>query len=104
LFVAYALFNIQYDDGVRSFNPSSLQTNIRALHDGLSTSAPRLPSGAHILLLHDPFAPETYDPLFTARLTYKDPLLLLDRGERKPGEGYDLVLDYLDNRRFDVPK
>jgi hypothetical protein len=101
LFTAYVLFSIQSHD-IRSFDaidPS--QGNLRTLQHGLAVR-PDLPAGGHVLLLHDPFPREFYDPLFVVRLNYRDASLTVDRAfdEGQPAKGlYDLILDY-DGRQY----
>jgi hypothetical protein len=100
LFAAYVLFSIQAHD-IRSFDaidPS--QANLRALHEGLAVR-PNLPAGGRVLLLHDPFPRDVYDPVFVIRMNYEDASLSVDRGfDRQPGNGpYDLILDY-DGRQY----
>ena len=97
LFVAYVLFNIQAHDTYRSFDaidPS--QANLRTLHESLVRSS--LPASGRVLLLHDPFPRDVWDPTFLARLTYRDNTLIVDR-ERTPAAAYDLILDY-DGRTY----
>ena len=91
LFVAYVLFSVQAHDTYRSFeaiDPS--QANLRTLHDSLVRS--RLPVNGRVLLLHDPFPRDVWDPTFVARLTYRDNTLTVDR--EKTDAAYDLILDY----------
>ena len=96
LFVAYVSFSVQSHDVYRSFDsvdPS--QANLRTLHDSLAVR-PSLPSGGRVLLLHDPFPRDVYDPVFVVRLAYKDASLTVDRrfnGEPAAGS-YDLILAY----------
>jgi hypothetical protein len=91
LFAAYVLFNVQLHD-IRSFDaidPS--QANLRTLHESLAVR-PSLPSGGRVLLLHDPFPRDVYDPVFVVRMNYRDASLTVDRVfDHEP---YDLILDY----------
>ncbi len=100
LFVAYVLFSTQAHD-IRSFDavdPS--QANLRALQEGLAVR-PTLPAGGRVLLLHDPFPTDVYDPLFLVRMNYRDASLAVDRTSGR--EPYDLTLDY-DGSRYRVRK
>ncbi len=105
LFTAYVLFSIQIQDP-RSFNsidPS--QANLRTLREGLSVR-PRLPAGGRVLLLHDPFPREFYDPVFVLRMNYRDVSLTVDRAFDPEGQlkgPYDLILDY-DGRQYILRK
>ncbi|MFL6463301.1 MAG: hypothetical protein ACJ73N_02700 [Bryobacteraceae bacterium] len=68
-----------------------------------------LPRGARVLLLHDRFPPgETWWPLFTIRVVYRDPELWVDRLtmlKNQPDEAalasYDRVLDF-DGQKLSV--
>lgn len=91
---AYVLFAVQAANPHRSFDeidPS--KANIRTLKLALEEH-PQLRPGARILLLHDPFPREYYDPLFIARLNYGDVTLSVDRDRPQGEQPYDLVLDY----------
>jgi hypothetical protein len=99
LFVAYVMFSVQANDTYRSWDlidPS--QANLRTLHESLPARY-RLPSGGRILLLHDPFPRDVYDPTFVVRLTYRDNTLTVDR--EKTAASYDLILDY-DGRGYQI--
>lgn len=95
LFVAYVLFSLQTHD-IRSFDardPS--QANLRALKRGLALQ-PSLPPRGRVLLFHDPFPRDIYDPLFVVRMNYKDTSVTVHRVfDQEPAKGpYDLILDY----------
>jgi hypothetical protein len=97
LFTAYLLFSLQGHD-VRSFDavdPS--QANLRTLRESLAVR-PNLPTGGRVLLLHDPFPRDVYDPLFVVRMNYGDATLTVDR-DHAVSEPYDLILDY-DGRQY----
>ena len=94
LLLAYFLFNIQAGDPYGSFDRvNEEQGYIRTLKQGLAVR-PRLPANGRVLLLHDPFAPDSYNPLIVVRLAYRDNSLLVDREPGKSTQPYDLVLDY----------
>jgi hypothetical protein len=99
LFVAYVLFTVQANDSYRSWDSiDRSQANLRTLHESLPAGY-RLPAGGRILLLHDPFPRDVYDPTFVVRLTYRDNTLIVDR--EKAGAPYDLMLDY-DGRGYSI--
>jgi len=94
LFTTLALFLVQSGDAVRSFD----QVDRRAenLARAFEQFAPHFSPGGRILLLHAPYPSNVYDPLFIARLAYRDLAIEVDREERRPGETYALILDYQD--------
>jgi hypothetical protein len=94
LFVAYVLFTTQLHDPYRSINKVlPTEHNIGVLREALEAH-PALPAHARVLLLHDPFSKEYYEPVFVLMLNYRDSTLRVDRGETRGSAPYDLVLDY----------
>jgi hypothetical protein len=94
LFTTLALFLVQSGDTVRSFD--QVDRRAETLAQAFEEFAPHLAAGGRILLLHAPYPANVYDPLFIARLEYHDVAIEVDREERRPGETYELVLDYRD--------
>lgn len=94
LLLAYFLFNVQASDPYGSFDRvNEEQAYIRTLKQGLAVR-PQLPPNGRVLLLHDPFARDSYNPLIVVRLAYRDNSLSVDREPGKSGQPYDLALDY----------
>ena len=102
LLVAFALFDVQRHDTYRSFDqidPS--QANLRTLKQDLADHSAARPavSPLRVLLLHDPFPRDVWDPVMLVRMHYGNPSLTVDRDTPQPEQGYDLVLDY-DGRHY----
>jgi hypothetical protein len=61
---------------------------------------PRLPPGSHALFLNDPFAADTWTPVFLLRLYFRDPSLSIQRTKMRADQStiavssYDFVFDY----------
>ncbi len=94
LLFAGLLFSVQSNDPYRSFDridPS--QANLRTLAEALPQAVP-----GRVLLLHDPFPRDVWDPVFVVRMHYRNPDLMVDRvagpSQQPSGRRYDLVLDY----------
>jgi hypothetical protein len=67
---------------------------------------PRLPRGAHVLFVGDPFARDDYFLLFLTRLLYRDMSITVDRTPPAPGlaighQCYDAVFTLQDGRLAD---
>lgn len=89
--LAYFLWNVYSADPYGSFERvDPEQGYLRSLHSAL-VRYPAPPKGGRILLLNDPFAPDSYNPLIAARLTYRDESLSLDRKPANPP--YDLTIN-----------
>jgi hypothetical protein len=84
---------------------------IMSLSRRLREYRPSLPSGARLLFLHDPVAPNLEDLLFNVRLTYRNRTIEVDRLARlrlapspRQMQAYEAVFDYGASGLVDVPQ
>jgi hypothetical protein len=71
--------------------------------DQMRSLAPRLPKGARLLFLQDPFGTDEWTPYFIVKLLYRDDTLVPDRMkmlDKKPADwnGYQYVFGFQDGR------
>ena len=85
----------------------SVQPPSRRLAGEMIALKPRLPRGARVLFVDDPFARDDYFLLFLTRLLYRDMSITVDR--TPPGQGfatghdcYDAVFTFQDGRLVDA--
>lgn len=96
---ALALFIIQSHDRVWTFD--SVDPNmvlIRVLRQDLLKNRSSLPPDAKVLLLNDPFPPDSWNTLYMVRLMYRSPAIAVDRMKAMPADAasYTLILNYRD--------
>jgi hypothetical protein len=110
LFFAILLFILWVNpigDGVLSGATTPDQILIAELKDGVDRVRREKPSPHRTIFLHDGLPPENWNPLYTVRLVYRDPDIVVDRSKNLPADvlksnRYDIVFDYCGHRYEDV--